>query len=91
MNGKAIIQKYTQGIDIIEDSYRFGLTPSELNARLSKRKTYFAVATVSFTIPDYPDGIRFTAKGVYSNDTIYTPLAKNEIPAPKTENAGDAK
>ena len=33
----------------------------------------------------------FTAKGVYSNDTIYTPLAKNEIPAPKTENAGDAK
>lgn len=90
-NGKSLIQKYTNGIDIIEDSFRFDLTPAEINAKLSKRKTYFALATVSFRLPDYPENIRFTAKGVYSNDTIYTPLAKNEIPASKTENAGDAK
>jgi hypothetical protein len=90
-SGKGIIEQYIKGIDIIEESYRFDLTPSQMNAKLSKRKTYFAVASVSFRLPDYPEYIRFTSPGVYSNDTIYTPLSKNEIPESKAAGTGDAK
>lgn len=89
-SGKGIVEQYNKGIDIIEDAYRFNLTPAQMNSMLSKRKTYFAVATVKFKISDYPENITFKAKGVYSNDTIYTPLAKNEIPS-GNGNINDAK
>lgn len=91
ISSKDTIEKFRKGIDILEESYRFNLTPAELNTKLSKNKTYFAVATVYFELPDYPAGIKFTARGVYSNDTIYTPVNVNELPEAIDSSVASAK
>lgn len=87
---KASLEPYTSGLDIIEKSYLFSLSPSQMNSKLSSKMTYFALATVQFTLPDTPQGIVFTAKGIYSNDTIYTPIAAKDLPE-ENDTAGDAK
>lgn len=88
---KAALEPYANGLDIIEKSYLFSLTPSQMNSQLSSKMTYFALATLQFTLPDTPEGIVFTAKGIYSNDTIYTPIKAADLPEDKSDSAGDAK
>lgn len=71
---KNAVEKFSKGYDIIANAKDFNLTPKELNNALSQSRTYFAVASVTFTLPDYPQNVSFTSKGIYSNDTIYTPV-----------------
>lgn len=90
-SNKSVLDPFKNGYDVIANASDFGLTPSQLNSKLSSKLTYFAVAQVQFTLPDTPAGIIFTAKGIYSNDTIYTPIAENDLPQVSTLSAGDAK
>lgn len=88
---KNSLSAYTsgEGLDIIKSSQRFGMNAKQLNAALSKNLTYFAQATVQFTLPEYQDSILFTAKGIFSNDTIYTPVSESELA--NNEAAANAK
>ena len=88
---KAVLDPFKNGYDIILNASDLGLSPSQLNQTLSSKLTYFAVVQVQFTLPDAPAGVTFTAKGIYSNDTIYTPIAEQDLPQVSTLSAGDAK
>lgn len=78
INNKNDLAEVFNGYDLIINSDVFGLTPTEMNAALSANKTYFAVATVNFTIPEAA-GINFTSRTLYSNDTIYTPISQRDL------------
>jgi len=67
---KALIEGY----DIISQASDFGMTSEEMNSLLCKNTTYFAKASIQFSLKDSKDVI-FGTKLIYSNDTIYTPLA----------------
>lgn len=90
-SNKSVLDPFKNGFDVISNAADLGLTPSALNQTLSSKLTYFAVAQVQFTLPDSPAGVTFTAKGIYSNDTIYTPIAEADLPQVSTLSAGDAK
>lgn len=76
---KSALDKFKNEFDIIENASAFNLSPKEINNALSQNKTYFAVAYVDFSLKDYPDCISFAPKGIYSNDTIYTPVDQSVL------------
>lgn len=78
VSNKTDLEEVFEGYDLIEKASVFELTPTEMNAALSKAKTYFAVATVDFTLGDNKD-ITFSSKTLYSNDTIYTPIRQRDL------------
>lgn len=75
---KEDLQQVFDGYDLISNAKAFNLTPSKMNAALSQNKTYFAVATVEFSLPETSD-LKFNSKTLYSNDTIYTPVSASEL------------
>lgn len=87
----AALNAYKNGMDIISQAGKFNISASQMNSELSAKQTYFAIVTVQFTLPNMPEGSVFTAKGIFSNDTIYTPVAKNDLPDEAELNAADAK
>lgn len=63
------------GYDIISTASTFGLSPAELNKKLSSKPTYYARVYVSFNLSeDDSSAVKYTTKYLYSNDTIYTPV-----------------
>ncbi|MCQ2582859.1 MAG: hypothetical protein MJ160_03030 [Treponema sp.] len=88
VTSKVLYERFIKGYDIIEHSVELNLTASDLNKKLASRDTYYAVASVTFKLPDYPAGVSFKSRGIYSNDTIYTPIAEADLPV---TNGIDAK
>lgn len=78
ISNKTDLEEIFEGYDLIEKASVFGLRPTEMNAALSKDKTYFAVATVEFTFGDNAE-ITYSSKTLYSNDTIYTPIRQRDL------------
>ena len=69
------IQKLVDGYDIIENAAEFGLTAEKMDKLLSANPTYFAKTYIQFTTDTAADVI-YSTKLIYTNDTIYTPLAE---------------
>lgn len=88
---KSALAPYEKGMDIIRNASNIGYTAFELNQKLSAKMTYFAVASLQFKLPDYPQEVTFIARGIYANDTIYTPIAADELPDSSAIVNGDAK
>lgn len=77
----ADFKKLLDGYDIISISGAFGYTPSELNKKLSSNKTYFARACVIYNLTaDDNASVKYMTKYLYTNDTIYTPIAEDDLP-----------
>lgn len=90
-SNKSVLDPFKNGFDIIKNAKDFGYTASDLNTTLRSKQTYFAVAQVQFTLPSAPSSVNFVAQGIYSNDTIYTPIAEKDLPQETILSAGDAK
>ena len=69
------------GYDIMSISGAFGYTPSELNKKLAANKTYFARACVIYNLSaDDNASVKYMTRYLYTNDTIYTPIAEADLP-----------
>lgn len=76
----ADIQKLIEGYDIIATASQLGISSADVNNKLSAKPTYFARACVSFNLSDgNSPNVTYTTKYIYSNDTIYTPIAPSEL------------
>ena len=88
----ADLKKLLDGYDIISLAGSFGYTPSELNKKLSSNKTYFARACVIYNLTDKDNAaVKYMTKYIYTNDTIYTPIAESDLPAPVITTNDSAK
>ena len=77
----ADFKKLLDGYDIISIAGAFGYTPSELNKKLSSNKTYYARACVIYNLSaDDNASVKYMTKYLYTNDTIYTPIAEADLP-----------
>lgn len=77
------LNKLVEGYDIISTSPQFGLTPEKINDQLSQQPTYFARACVAFKLSEKDSAdVTYTTKYIYTNDTVYTPIDKADLPAP---------
>lgn len=83
------LDRLANGYDIISTAGDFGYTPADLNKKLSSKPTYFARACVSFNLTeDDSAAVKYTTKHIYTNDTIYTPIAETDVPkTPVSDNA----
>ena len=77
----ADFKKLLDGYDIMSISGAFGYTPSELNKKLAANKTYFARACVIYNLSaDDNASVKYMTRYLYTNDTIYTPIAEEDLP-----------
>ena len=88
----ADLKKLLDGYDIISIAGSFGYTPVELNKKLSSNKTYYARACVIYNLTDKDNAsVKYMTKYIYTNDTIYTPIAEEDLPAPVVTTNDSAK
>lgn len=81
LDEKTDLQEIFDGYDLIANAGLFKLTPAEMNKRLSAKPVYHARATVLFTLDGkYPKDVQFSTQSIDSNDTIYTPIAAEDLP-----------
>lgn len=82
------LKKLIDGYDIIGNASDFDMTAADMNKLLCKATTYFAKASIQFTLKDSSD-ITFGTKLIYSNDTIYTPLSNDTKGTESTKNTSE--
>lgn len=81
IDNKESLQQFIDGFDLIENASLFNLTASQLNQLLSANTKYYAKASVKFTLDEnYPEGLIFSTQPLFSNDTVYTPIAAEDLP-----------
>ena len=77
----ADVQKLIDGYDIIGTASTLGISSADINNKLSAKPTYYARACVSYNLASTEaKNVIYTTKYIYSNDTVYTPIAVTDLP-----------